>query len=325
MELYFLKPTNLWGDYGNILVSGFLQREKPDDPAQLERAGPFLPPISFPNDAIIVSESFKIKAAESFAGKFLFRPAVYKKVVPIDWHLWDRAAELPKVRPHEGEPENYLLEGKHSAKTAREMEPAWEMILPEIPCVFDGSFMDPANPHRVPPDKTIFADRPEYPCLFKSTFGGWNVLVDGVLKDWLQREVSEWVRFKPLAVVNDPQACERLTRHQEYMESIGEHLSAEEYLERARALCKQHGYTVPAGLNRSGHSVSRYCIVCTDETPPKLSAKSYGDYFFLEDYIAHRQRVSSGSCDVLSRILIYDLETGKQMRRLGPGKYSPLE
>jgi hypothetical protein len=325
MELFTIKQADLWGDYGDVLISGFCQKKASDSPALLERAGPFLPPISFPSRTIIVSDSFKFKLEaamnDSSIPRIHFRKAVLDKIVPIDWHLWDRKAESPKKYPVEGEPENYLYEGKHSPDTAGRMESAWEIIVPEFPCVFEESFINSANSHKVSHPKTLYVDSTVYPCLFNTGFYGSSIINDS-LKNWLQIHVAEWVKFYPLIIVHDPTAAQRLMDQRDYNERIGPHLTDEEYRTRAFELCQKNLFAIPAGFDRSNFSASRYCVVLTDVNPHRLCAKLFDSYGSLEDYILYKQRVSIKPEKVLSNILIYDLESGKQMKYLGNQKFT---
>lgn len=64
MSVYILRqPEFPWGDYGAILVSGMtahLGRE--DGLLQLERTGPFVPPLFMPGVGdIVVTEQFKAR------------------------------------------------------------------------------------------------------------------------------------------------------------------------------------------------------------------------------------------------------------------------
>ena len=97
---------------------------------QLERTGPFVPPISFPGPGnIVVTDAVKQQLeASGFLG-FAFRPVRLARIVRLDWHLWDLKAKAPKRYPSGGEPEGYVLDRTHSPELAREMAPLWEMVL----------------------------------------------------------------------------------------------------------------------------------------------------------------------------------------------------
>ena len=49
MSFYRVSGRSLWGDYGSILING-MSRHLPrkDNLIQLERTGPFIPPITLP-------------------------------------------------------------------------------------------------------------------------------------------------------------------------------------------------------------------------------------------------------------------------------------
>ena len=55
MRFYRMSGRRLWGDYGSMLIggmSGHLPRR--DGLIQLERTGPFVPPMTFPGIGVVV-------------------------------------------------------------------------------------------------------------------------------------------------------------------------------------------------------------------------------------------------------------------------------
>jgi hypothetical protein len=129
---YSLKRPELpWGDYSSILMHGMschLGRER--GRIQLERNGPYVPPISFPGIGdIVVTDSFKRKLESSGLNGLRFQPVIKKHIVHLDWHLWDRSAEEPAEYPETGEPEDYILEQPHSQETSDSMGDLWEVVL----------------------------------------------------------------------------------------------------------------------------------------------------------------------------------------------------
>jgi len=135
LSLYKLEKARTpdWGDYSDILVSGMtahLGRE--DGMLQLERTGPFMPPITFPGiEEIVVTNQFRESLEHSGLTGFTFRPVVKKHIVLLEWEKWDRTADEPVIYPESGEPEDYVLEGSHSPEVARQLGEVWEVCLEE--------------------------------------------------------------------------------------------------------------------------------------------------------------------------------------------------
>ncbi len=104
-------PSGPWGDYGHILVAGMsshLPRE--DGLIQLERVGPFMPPITFPGIGHMVvdaSAGAALRASGLSGGRLV--PVVKRHVASLDWRSWPRDAALPPELPEDGEPESYIL------------------------------------------------------------------------------------------------------------------------------------------------------------------------------------------------------------------------
>jgi len=126
------KPKVPWGDYGSILVHGMSSSWRNDDtaPLELQRTGPFLPPISFPLSRIIVTDAVRGELESSGLTGFSFVPAIKKTIVRLDWHEWDLFADEPAFHPEGGEPESYILGNEHSPTLAARMPELWAMVIP---------------------------------------------------------------------------------------------------------------------------------------------------------------------------------------------------
>jgi hypothetical protein len=92
-----------WGDYGDVLYHGLLERND----TELLRCGKYIPPVSLPGGALICAEAAKI-ALEEVVGK-LFRQInrLYLKCPEDDWREW---ADL--LVPDSGEPEDLVAEAE---------------------------------------------------------------------------------------------------------------------------------------------------------------------------------------------------------------------
>lgn len=185
-------PEPPWGDYGDILLHGMSAHlGRAGGLLQLERTGPFVPPITFPGVGnIVVTESFR-KRLDAAAFKDLsFRPVHKTHVVELAWESWDRAVELPPHVPESGEPEDFVLSAPHSLRVAEMLGELWEVVLPVA-----------ASVERV---KTS-GNRSDRIVVLLNRWNGEELFrADGVLynyaseraQEWLHREVPEHVAFE---------------------------------------------------------------------------------------------------------------------------------
>lgn len=119
-----------WGDYGSILVHGMTAHlGRKGEQLQLERTGPFVPPISFPgiNDIVVTSEMKAHLENAGFRG-ITFRPVLKAHISNVDWHEWDLSDDEPEEYPQEGEPEGYILDYDHCEDTSAELGDLWEVV-----------------------------------------------------------------------------------------------------------------------------------------------------------------------------------------------------
>ena len=97
---------------------------------QLERAGPYVPAITFPGPDVVVTSAFVQAFAASSLTGLTFRPVNLAKAVTIRWESWDHAARSPPVYPPSGEPESYILDAPHDVACADAMKPLSELDAP---------------------------------------------------------------------------------------------------------------------------------------------------------------------------------------------------
>src|SRR5687768_12425214 len=106
-DFYRLKSPNVpWGDYGSILVHGMTSCSARDAHSpELQRTGPFVPPISFPGlGCVVVTDAMRRELESSGLTGFSFIPAIKSVIVPIAWHEWDLLSDEPSFYPEDGEP-----------------------------------------------------------------------------------------------------------------------------------------------------------------------------------------------------------------------------
>jgi hypothetical protein len=182
MTIYQLsnRETN-WGDYGDILVSGMTAHlERYNDLLQLERTGPYVPPLV--NSGlwdIVVTDKVKESLMVSGLVGISFKPVIKKHIVDLDWTTWNTNAEEPTYYPESGEPEDYILGREHSELLAERMGDLWELVIPTTGTFSNGAF--------IPNGKT--AD------IFKADNKGY-ILVTEKGKDWIERNAGDWVTFE---------------------------------------------------------------------------------------------------------------------------------
>ncbi|MEX0718087.1 MAG: hypothetical protein WD066_15955 [Planctomycetaceae bacterium] len=95
------KPRHSWGDYYDMLLhgmSGHLGRE--GGLIQLERTGPFIPPVSLPGVGdLVVTDAFRKTLERSALAGLRFQPVIKKSIARLDWHTWDPEADEPAEYP----------------------------------------------------------------------------------------------------------------------------------------------------------------------------------------------------------------------------------
>ncbi len=193
MPLRILRaPPSAWGDYGNILLQGMGTHLSgtPDARLQLERTGPFIPPVSFPGGDLVVTDWFRERLEKSELVGLTFRPVHMARTVHLAWERWNRAAPEPAEYPASGEPEDYILERPHDAALARKMGPVWEVV------------MEPGLTTRRP--RPIVQHQREIEVLVDTWNGADLCRATGVsyiyasdrAQEWLIREVPEYVAFE---------------------------------------------------------------------------------------------------------------------------------
>jgi hypothetical protein len=186
------RPAFRWGDYGDILLHGMAARGESSGLLELERAGPFVPPISFPGlPGILVTGHLKSRLEDSRLTGFTFQPVTKKRIVDLDWMEWGSGDEEPPFYPESGEPDDYIFALSHDDRVAFRMPELWELVLKTT-----------ANVER---REDLNA---EFGVHLRLRYETWNgddffrapeVLYDFVTeraKTWLENEVAEFVSFR---------------------------------------------------------------------------------------------------------------------------------
>jgi hypothetical protein len=198
MEWSCLKEHDLWGDYGHVLVSGSYDLDM-DGRLLLDRAGPFLPPVSFPHGRtgirVVVSDDFRRSLLAAGYSELVFREAIKARIVKLNWHTWDRSAGAPRRSPRGGEPENYMEGKPHDHDAVERMPLAWELVPPLVHLDYEEN--PELQDEEDPPLRAILSQR-EYPRWFRSREEWGEQILSPAVRDWLAQAVGEWVSFELL-------------------------------------------------------------------------------------------------------------------------------
>lgn len=143
----------------------------PEGLLQLERAGPFIPPVALAGFGdLLVTDAFRAEIERSSMGGLKFRPVEKARIVHLEWERWDQAASDPREYPVGGEPEDYILSRPHDVGLAIRMGPVWEVVLTD-----DG--------------QRAAADLVRDPAATRHIYASQRA------KDWLHENAGEWLRF----------------------------------------------------------------------------------------------------------------------------------
>jgi hypothetical protein len=184
-QFYRLKRSEPpWGDYGDILFHGMAARAKQGE-LELERTGPFMPPITQPGSYVIVTTAFLQQLGESGLKGFEAGPVTKKRIPMLDWRAWAPFGTQEMKYPAGGEPENYLLRRKHAPEAADALGELWELrFRPAIDISREGGY------HLVLSSwdgSDFVVGREERPI--------YNY-VSARARDWLMQNAPEWVAFE---------------------------------------------------------------------------------------------------------------------------------
>lgn len=127
-----------WGDYGDILQQGMGEHsERENGRMQLERTGPFIPPITFPamRGFVLTAEAKSMLESSGLSGGFSFILVDKKLIAELHWEEWDLHAPEPAIYPETGEPEDYILGQPHNTRAAAELGELWEVFVPRTVAV----------------------------------------------------------------------------------------------------------------------------------------------------------------------------------------------
>lgn len=194
MSIFILRGTPPpWGGYGAVLMNGMSRRlaRDADGIMQLERPGPYVPPITFPtvSEVVITSDFRKILERAPLSG-LSFQPVRVATAVSLPWETWDRSQRFPPRMPASGEPSDYLPAGSHDSECAKRMGQLWELKAPS----YGHGSSRMVSLRKYAYDIDVPAERTDF---FRAK-GLALMLVSESARDWLSQAVGEWVTFEPI-------------------------------------------------------------------------------------------------------------------------------
>jgi len=173
-----------WGDYGDILIHGMATVGE-NTALDLERTGPFVPPISQPSGFVVVTSAFLTSLRDSGLTGYEIHPVIKKKITKVVWRKWEPFGSEEMKYPAGNEPENYIERRKHSADAADALGELWYVrFLPGIRMSRDGGYHLLASTWNGADFFVVEGERPVYN------------YVSETARSWLIDIAGEWVSFQ---------------------------------------------------------------------------------------------------------------------------------
>lgn len=193
VKFYRLKGPDVWGNIGPVLIAGEAGDVSRSGGCLLvDRTGPFVPPIFLPSQVVIVTDQFRQRLEEEYPGVH-FREVIKNRIVEIHWETWDRAAGPAERPPGSGEPHEYLYANPHSPAVANQIGELWELVLEIGARSRVIRLSGEGHGHQI--DQRSWTGD----AFFLIRSGRESLPVVSLpARDWLVREVPEWVSFQEL-------------------------------------------------------------------------------------------------------------------------------
>jgi hypothetical protein len=94
----------------------------------LERTGPFIPAVTVPSRALVVTEAMRVTIEKARLSGAIFVPVHKARIVRYAWETWDLSAPRPAEVPPSHKPEDYLKTRPHDPSAASEMGPVFQLV-----------------------------------------------------------------------------------------------------------------------------------------------------------------------------------------------------
>ena len=129
LENKFTQRIEDWGDYGDVLWSGFADRDSSGS-IFIERAGPFTPDIYLTIDFLICTRKIEISLRQLQIKGIDFLPVKKKKIINVDWQKFPAGAEIYDVLLDMDEPDDLIIKLKNDGNLLALM-PEYYAIRPK--------------------------------------------------------------------------------------------------------------------------------------------------------------------------------------------------
>lgn len=193
-EWFSIETATKWGDYWSILIGGMTGQRKGDQ-LQLERTGPFVPPmvVSGMSD-LVVTESMR-RVLEPLPGVAGFRSVIKERIVRLDWSKWELSTETREILQFR-EPEDTVLSGQHDAALAKEIGELYEVLLE-----FDGMIRLDYDAEGMPNDSFSRAPTRQFDVFKAATRGGDGVVIGSSrFVSQLPHDCTRWLELNPVTI-----------------------------------------------------------------------------------------------------------------------------
>lgn len=184
-----------WGDWSDILWSGFLNFDFETKQYYIERSGPFTPSIYqsvfdlvFTDIAINSYKTHKIKGL-SFEG-----PLEKRKIVNIDWMSWDKNKDYYEYMENVFEPEDVIDIYPHDSALALTMPNYWKAIFNhKIHINVNKAMRNSRNYEEITIPKQELADS-DFFCGIETL----HIFLSENAKAWIEKNFPDCFNFYPI-------------------------------------------------------------------------------------------------------------------------------
>jgi len=189
-----------WGDYGHVLTHGMSKHlNRRNGHIQLERTGPFIPPITFPGvgDLVVTDAIRRELEGQDFSG-LQFSAIDLVHIVNLNWETWDMQAKEPQMLPPGGEPEAYILKNAHDPASASALGELWEGTVR----AWGRSTSELIGRRPIKYRVTLTSESDSIPDFFRAD-GARYIFVSLRAREWLERAVGSWVAFERVTFTSE--------------------------------------------------------------------------------------------------------------------------